>query len=133
MRTTSIGAYAPGGLQCIVKLYPTCVPRDGRALRTHVEYVGFSADDVYRRYTLRVRLATDETHDFVLMIPNEAFLSRRLRYQDAPEICYLRLQRDLTTYGEALPPDQQSVTDADIDEYRIAHAPKPPRQRPAAG
>jgi hypothetical protein len=98
-----------------------------------VEYVGFSADDVDRRYTLRVRLATDEIHDFVLVIPNEAFLSRRLRYQDAPEICYLRLQRDLAECGDSLPPDHLSITDADMDEYRLSHAPKPSRQRPSSG
>ena len=102
-------------------------------MRLHVEYVGFSTDDVARRYTLRVRLATDEIHEFVLVIPNEAFLSHRLRYQDAPEICYLRLQRDLAACGECLPPDQQSVTDAELEEYRLAHVLKASRQRPPAG
>jgi hypothetical protein len=102
-------------------------------IHPHVEYVGFSADDIERRYMLQVRFATDEIRDFVLVIPNEAFLSHRVRYQDAPEICYLRLQRDLAECGDSLPPDQQRVTDAEMDEYRLAHAPKPPKQRPPAG
>jgi hypothetical protein len=99
-------------------------------VRAHVEYVGFSSDEVARNYTLRVRLASGAERDFVVAINNEAFLSRRVRYQDAPEICYLRLQRDLAECGEDMPPDRTSVSDDDIDQYRVAHAPKSLSHRP---
>ncbi len=99
-------------------------------IRPHVEYLGFSSDAVARSYTLRVSLGTGDTHDFVLVIQNEAFLSKRVRYQDAPEICFLRLQRELAACGDGLPVSPQDVTEDDLAEYRQSHAPKPPGPRP---
>ena len=101
-------------------------------IRPHVEYVGFSTDAVARSYQLRVTLVTGEIRDFVLVIRNEAFLAQRVRYQDAPEICFLRLQRELTAHAEGLPPLQQSVSDEDLAQYRQAHAPKQPGPRPSS-
>lgn len=96
----------------------------------HVEYVGFTAKGVAREYRLRVRDATGDFHDFTLAIANEAFLSRRVRYQDAPEICFLKLQREVIGCAEGLPTTCLSVTDAELEEYRTAHTPKPPQRRP---
>jgi hypothetical protein len=101
-------------------------------IRPHVEYVGFSTDGVARSYQLRATLVTGEMHDFVLVIRNEAFLGQRVRYQDGPEICYLRLQRELTTCGEGLPPLLQSVSDEDLAQYRQAHATKQAGPRPSS-
>jgi hypothetical protein len=97
-------------------------------IRKRVEYVGFSSGEAVRTYNLRVILISGEVHHFVLLIPNDAFLSHRIRYQDAPEICYLRLQRDLIACGARMPPDRQTITDDDMELYRAAHAPKPSRR-----
>jgi hypothetical protein len=97
---------------------------------TQVEYVGFSAEGPSRVYRLRVRQPGGESSDFTLTIPNEAFRAGRVRYQDAPEICFLRLQRELLASNGALPDLNLRVTDADLELYRAAHAPKPPRRRP---
>lgn len=94
---------------------------------SHVEYVGFTPAGAAREYTLRVRQAGGDSRDFILAIPNEAFLSGRVRYQDAPEICFLKLQREVIACGEGLPASHLKVTDAELAEYRLAHAPKPPR------
>ncbi len=97
---------------------------------SHVEYVGFAAKASAREYTLRVKRGED-FHDFTLAISNEAFLSRRVRYQDAPEVCFLKLQRELLTCLEGLPSTTSlSVTDADLEEYRSNHAPRAPQRRP---
>jgi hypothetical protein len=98
-------------------------------IRAHVEYVGFSSDGVGRNYTLRAWSASGATRDFVLAIANEAFLSRRVRYQDGPEICYLRLLRDLAECGDELPPGQVSISDDDLEQYRTTHAAKSPAHR----
>lgn len=90
----------------------------------HVEYVGSSAGTVSREYTLRVRWGAT-SQDFTLAIPNEAFLSRRVRYQDAPEICFRKLQSALANAVDALLPARIEITDVDLEEYRAAHAPKP--------
>jgi len=95
----------------------------------HVEYVGFTTKGPTREYTLRVRQAQTDAWDFTLVIPIEAFTSRRVRYQDAPEICFLKLQRELVAC-EGLPARHLHVTDADLEDYRTAHAPKPQQRRP---
>jgi len=96
---------------------------------THVEYVGFTTADHSREYRLRVQEG-GVLHDFVLAISLEAFISRRARYQDAPEICFLKLQRELAEGNGTLPDAYLSITDLELEEYRTAHAPKPPRRRP---
>jgi len=97
-----------------------------------VEYVGFTTRGAEREYQLRVRQGAGEFRDFTLAIPNEAFLSHRVRYQDAPEICFLKLQRELIVAAGGLPATHLDVTDADLEEYRAAHTPKPPQRRPKA-
>lgn len=94
----------------------------------HVEYVGFRAEGGVREYMLRVRQTNADSLQFTLIIPNEAFLARRVRYQDAPEICFLKLQRELLACSEGLPDARLTVTNADLEDYRTAHAPKPPHR-----
>jgi hypothetical protein len=95
-----------------------------------VEYLGFSTKGTSREYALRVRLAAGEAHDFTLAIANAAFLAQRVRYQDAPDVCFLKLQRELAASPGALPAAYLSVSDAELAEYRAAHAPKLPQRRP---
>lgn len=97
---------------------------------TQVEYVGFKTEGASRIYQLRTRQPGGASSDFTLTIPTEAFQSGRVRYQDAPEICFLRLQSELLACDGRLPPLNLRVTDADLEQYRVAHAPKPSRRRP---
>jgi hypothetical protein len=95
-----------------------------------VEYVGYQATEASRDYNLRVRQPGQPPVQFVVCIPNEAFLVKRVRYQDAPEVCFLKLQRELQACAEGgLPAERLVVTDADLEEYRAAHAPKAPTRR----
>jgi hypothetical protein len=95
----------------------------------HVEYLAFTAGEATREYHLRVRRGT-EFHDFTVAIPNEAFLSGRVRYQDAPDICFLKLQREIAAReDESLPDQALSMTDQELEEYKIAHTPKSPGRR----
>ena len=96
---------------------------------TQVEYVGFSIGHDAREYRLRVRDGA-VSHDFVLAISLDAFLTRRARYQDAPEICFLKLQRALAECVGTLPDARLSISDLELEEYRTAHSPKPPKRRP---
>jgi hypothetical protein len=95
-----------------------------------VEYVGFRAQERSREYTLLVKRVGDDPRTFTLAIPTEAFLAHRLRYQDAPEICFIKLQRELAACPDGLPQAYLSVTDSDLLEYRQAHSPKAPQRRP---
>ena len=89
-----------------------------------VQFVGFEAKALVREYNFYVRQASSEMREFTLTIVNEAFDSRRVRYQDAPEICSLRLHRELATYSNRPPQAHYRISEIDLDEYRNAHAPK---------
>jgi hypothetical protein len=93
-----------------------------------IEYIGFTVNSETREYTLRARHAGGEYHDFTLAISNEAFLDHRVRYQDAPDICFLKLKREMIECGDALPVLFLSVTDVELREYVEAHTPKPKKR-----
>jgi len=95
----------------------------------HVEYLGFTTENNTRAYRLRM-LDGGVSHDFVRAISLEAFITRRARYQDAPEICFLKLQHELAACDGTLPDAYVSITDSELEEYRAAHSPKPPQRRP---
>jgi hypothetical protein len=92
-----------------------------------VQYVGFKAKPLVREYSFTVRESATEPRDFTLTIANEAFDSRRARYQDAPDICSLKLRRELTTYANNPPKNHFRISDAELEDYRIAHSPKSTR------
>ena len=96
------------------------------------EYIGFTVNETSRVYTMRVRRPDGVFHDFRFAIANQSFLSKRVRYQDAPEICFLKLQQELITSGEDLAPESQiHISEAELDAYREEHTKKaPPRRRP---
>jgi len=89
-----------------------------------VQFAGFEVKALVRGYNFHVRQASSEIREFTLTIVNEAFNSRRVRYQDAPEICSLRLHRELATYSNRPPQAHYRISEIDLDEYRNAHAPK---------
>jgi hypothetical protein len=62
-------------------------------------------------------------------IRHEAFLERRVRYQDGPDVCYLKLQRELLAADGATIPAHLDVSDADLEEYRLAHDTKGKQRR----
>jgi len=88
-----------------------------------VQYVGFKAKALVREYSFIVRRALDETSEFTITIGNEAFGSRRVRFQDAPEICSLRLHRELAVFGDNPPQATYRISETDLDDYRSSHAP----------
>jgi len=95
------------------------------------QYLGFSVNEKTREYRLLVSRLGEETCQFTVAIPNKAFLTNRVRYQDGPEICFLKLQRAIEARGgESLPAAHMTVTDAELEEYKTAHTPKPNKNRP---
>lgn len=96
---------------------------------TQVEYLGFTVGEMAREYTLRVTRLGGEPRAFTLVISHQAFLDRRVRYQDAPDICFLKLQRALSASSEDPPATHLNVTDAELEEYRIAHGSRPGQRR----
>ena len=76
-----------------------------------VQYVDFQTTEQGREYTLRA-LGAAEPRMFVLVIPNDAFASRAVRFQDGPDLCFRRLQRELTADPDLLPDGSMALTAA---------------------
>jgi hypothetical protein len=94
-----------------------------------IQYVGFTTNGTEREYTFSVRDSQKESHEFRLVIANEAFNSRRARFQDGPDICSHRLLRELANVMEYAADSKYEITDADLEDYRSAHSPKPGHRR----
>ena len=93
--------------------------------RIIVQYVGFRTTSLVREYTFVVSEGSSDSLHYTLTIANEAFLSHRARYQDAPEICSLRLHHELDAHANHPPTTHFCVTDAELASYRDARLPKP--------
>ena len=91
-----------------------------------MQYLGFKSKESCREYAFSVREPSGEPLEYTLTIVNEAFASHRVRYQDAPEICSLRLRRELAANGNHPRMTQFSITDVELAEYRNPRKPKSP-------
>lgn len=88
-----------------------------------VQYRGFAVKDLVREYTFNVREAGSE-REFTLCIENQAFVSHHASYQDAPNICSVRLNAELLAHGNHPPESQFVITNAELETFRAARAPK---------
>ncbi len=94
---------------------------------TLIQFLGFRTRPKLREYTFQVRGNGENRLEFLLTISNEAFLAHRVRYQDAPDICSHWIQRELGANGGTQPRTRCAISDADLEEYRMAHTPKAKR------
>ncbi|HEV8384353.1 MAG TPA: hypothetical protein VGQ11_05730 [Candidatus Acidoferrales bacterium] len=86
-----------------------------------VQYVGFEAQASVRMYKFRVREAETEPREFTLAIANEAFNSHRARFQDAPDICSLKLHQELAASANHPLLSQFRISDAELEDYSNSH------------
>jgi hypothetical protein len=88
-------------------------------------YLGFRATADGREYALRV---TDglEPRFFVLLITHEAFATHEARYQDAPDLCFSKLLRDLEADPDLVPAPRLELTVRELREYSTARDRRPP-------
>jgi hypothetical protein len=92
-----------------------------------VEFVGFESKQRVREFTFIVRELSIEPREFTLTIANEAFDSRRVRYQDAPDVCSLKLRRELAANANHPPNTHYRITDEELEDYRSTHASRTPK------
>lgn len=81
------------------------------------EYLGFSVNETTRAYQLKVTQASGEERVYTVSIKNRAFLEQRVRYQDGPAICFLKLERELAACGDGAPPLNLRVTDTELADF----------------
>jgi len=87
-----------------------------------IEYVGFRTSAKRREYLLRSHFGP-ESHDYTVGIALADFSAGRARFQDGPEICYLKLVRELEAQSAGATPgaDDLTVTDVELADYVTAH------------
>lgn len=96
-------------------------------IKVTVEYVGFRNSADRREYRLRSHLGP-EIHEYTIAIAHAAFAAGRARFQDGPEICYLRLLRELEAADNAPGADEFTISDAELSDYVTTHT-APARRR----
>jgi hypothetical protein len=90
-----------------------------------LQYVGFETRGAVREYTFTRQGSGGESFEYFVTIANAAFVAHRVRYQDGPDICSLRLHREFSARSDHLPSARFSITDAELADYMEAHKPKP--------
>ncbi len=93
-----------------------------------IRYMGFECTREGRSYRLRVD-GVGDPRLFTVTIPNEAFASRKARFQDAPELCFSRLQRELGSNAELPDGLELVISPAELDEYRDAQLRRSPDRK----
>jgi hypothetical protein len=93
-----------------------------------VQYVGFTSGAQAREYTFVAREAATEPREYTLIINNEAFESHRVRYQDGPDICSIRLHREFKNSANHPAGTHFSVTDSELADYQESRRVKAPRR-----
>jgi hypothetical protein len=68
-----------------------------------VQCAGFKLKPIVREYCFLVRDVSSKPREFTFTIPNEAFQSHRVRNQDAPNICSIKLHREMAAYANHPP------------------------------
>jgi len=89
-----------------------------------LQYLGFETKGSVREYTFSLRGLGGASSLYSVTIPTDAFSEHRARYQDAPEICSLRLHRELASQADQHLSTTFSITDAELADYKDAHTPK---------
>jgi len=90
-----------------------------------VQFVGYEVRPQAREYVFTVREDKAEPREFTVTIASAAFDGRRARFQDAPDICSLRLRKELAADPNHPANTQFNITDEELDDYRGRHSPKP--------
>lgn len=81
-----------------------------------LQYIGFTAGAEDREYNFVVR-ESGQSREYTVSIANEAFVSHRTRYQDGPDICSLRLRRELATNATDPSITRFCITDSELADY----------------
>jgi len=97
-----------------------------------VRYLGFESTNEGREYTLRVD-GEGEGRVFVFVVTHAAFAARQARFQDAPDLCFAKLQRELAAQPALAPGSRFVLTSAELAQYRSTQTKRAPERKARAG
>ena len=90
-------------------------------MSVNVQYVGFTAKATVREYSFLVRETAIDSHEITFTILNEAFTSHRLSLQNGPDICSLKLHRELDDSSNSPLKTHYRISETELDAYRDSH------------
>ena len=89
-----------------------------------IQYICFQVKPHGRDYSYYVLDPPSASRHFTFTISHQAFAERHILYQDAADICYQKLQREiLAETGERPLQPHCTVSDQELDAYRATHRP----------
>ena len=86
-----------------------------------IQFLGFESKASTREYTFVVRESSTEPREFKIAIAQQAFSEHRARFQDGPDICTIKLRRELTTSDNHPAESHFDITDLELDDYYRKH------------
>ena len=90
----------------------------------NIQYVGFKSKAIVREYSFLLRESSIEPQEITLTILNEAFRSHGLCYQDAQDLCSLKLHREMANSVDDPMKTHYRISGTELDNYRDSHSPK---------
>jgi hypothetical protein len=93
-------------------------------MTANIQYVGFKSKAIVREYSFLLRESSIEPHEITFTILNKAFRSHGLRYQDAPDLCSLKLHREMANSVDDPLKTHYRISGTELDDYRDSHSPK---------
>ena len=90
-------------------------------MSVNVQYMGFTAKAMVREYSFLVRESSIDPHEITFTILNEAFTSHRLSLQNGPDICSLKLHRELADSSNGPLKTHYRISETELDAYRDSH------------
>ena len=89
-----------------------------------IQYVGFMSKLLSREYSFVVREESTDAIEITFAIPNTVFTARRLSFQNAPDLCSLKLHREMASSVDNPLKAHYRISDSELDDYNNSHLPK---------
>ena len=93
-----------------------------------MEYMGFKSTVEGREYAFHVRFSPQDWRDYTVTISTEAFSTRRVSYQDGPNVCSSRLKREVTANPDLPTGAAFLVGEKEMDEHKLLHMAESPKR-----
>ncbi|HTU34277.1 MAG TPA: hypothetical protein VMF66_10785 [Candidatus Acidoferrum sp.] len=91
-------------------------------------YKGFTSTTQGRQYAFHVRFSAEDSRDYTVTIPSEAFSSRLVSYQDGPNVCSSRLKRELTANPGVPTGTAFLIGQNELDDHKLRQAAEAPKR-----
>jgi hypothetical protein len=95
-----------------------------------IQYLGFQLKPRGRDYLYLVLDPKSQNREFTFTISNQSFTEKKVPYQDAADLCYQKLRKDLDLETAEQPlPRHCTLSDFELEQYLEKH--RPVRRRSA--